>query len=163
MDFQLENGQLLSEILSNKSSTSNKKNVPLKQLIHEIPAEESKTTVTSTENTKISPETTVNDEPQSGIKRKKLNKHITYFYWVFSDGTVLYDDMDWIKLTPGEYDFICYHLKDARDITLISTLDEHVKYVEAVSDLQDPDNEPYNPEVFEMCLVHYTSPDETEG
>lgn len=71
--------------------------------------------------------------------------------------------MDWIQLDPGEYQFISYYLKDASDITFISTKDEHVQYVEKLTGLQDPDGEPYKPEETEMCLVYYTYPEDTEG
>lgn len=71
--------------------------------------------------------------------------------------------MDWITLKPGEYDFICYYLKNAKEITVISTLDEHVQHVQDVADLQDVDQTPYEPDVLEMCLVYYTSPGESEG
>lgn len=69
--------------------------------------------------------------------------------------------MDWIKLNPGEYEFICYHLKDVRDITMVSTLDDHVKYMEEVADIPDPDKKSYKPDIYEMCLVYYT--EDTEG
>lgn len=86
----------------------------------------------------------------------KLNVNLT-------EGIVFYDDMDWIQLDPGEYEFLCYNVNDASDVTFISTKDEHVKYVEILTGLQDPDGQPYKPDETEMCLVNFKYPEETEG
>ncbi|KAJ8942353.1 hypothetical protein NQ314_010087 [Rhamnusium bicolor] len=73
---------------------------------------------------------------------------------------VLYEDMDWVNIEPGTYTFMCYSFQDLNDITMISTTEDVITYLEEITDLEITDNAPYKPEEFEMCLVSFKGPEE---
>ncbi|KAG5876468.1 hypothetical protein JTB14_010157 [Gonioctena quinquepunctata] len=76
---------------------------------------------------------------------------------------VVYDDMDWIKIKVDTTDsYLCYTIKDLKDLTLISLQDESMNNMAKVTDLTALDDAPYEPAEFEMCLVAHQAPEEDE-
>ncbi|XP_057652384.1 uncharacterized protein LOC130891580 isoform X2 [Diorhabda carinulata] len=72
-------------------------------------------------------------------------------------------DMDYIKPKIGSTDtYICYTLKDLSEVVLISLDEDSVSYLESIYNLEINDDEPYEPEVSEMCVFLYKTPEESE-
>lgn len=71
--------------------------------------------------------------------------------------------MDWIKIEPGSYSFMCYCLQDIEDVTFLSSTDDVISYLETITNVNPTDEEPYRPKASEMCLTSYKGPDDDEG
>ncbi|XP_074035782.1 uncharacterized protein isoform X2 [Leptinotarsa decemlineata] len=142
-DFRLDDGSLLSE----KIEQLDKKEEEPKVQVEDA-------SVSSSENKIKSNSTSANTEEAKPKVAKTVQEEAP---------CITYDDMDWIKLEVGSTEnFLCYTLKDLKDLTLISLGDESIKYMEMITDLIVSDEVPYEPSEFEMIMVAYQAPEDDE-
>ncbi|CAG9860756.1 unnamed protein product [Phyllotreta striolata] len=143
-DLRLQSGNLLSEELN-----------PVEEELPKL------VPVTSTPNNSEVEKKVPTPKIAAEKVEKKEDKPVS-----LAKKSISYDDMPFIKAeigTSGSY--LCYDITSLEDMTFISMSEESVEYLEKVTDMLQvlADDNPFKPELLDMCLVLYKSPDETEA
>ncbi|KAJ8925333.1 hypothetical protein NQ315_009163 [Exocentrus adspersus] len=137
-DLQSDDGSLLSDTLENLNAPK----PPIETLIVE-------------KSTKLVTSTPMKTEERTA-KVAELEPTTA------KNNKILYDDMNWIEISPGTHTLMCYCLQEVDNITFLSSTDEVIGHLETVSSASPTNNDPYQPEVTEMCLVSFKGPDDDE-